>query len=228
MPTVVITRETDNAVTQAPCSPCLNSPGLAEKPDSPKSPSPLAAIPDKRDSAIQPVVTAPITKRAWRLPAYGRALLKERRDDIHPREVAVVFGDDWRGIQAPRLCVKPAEFRLGRFDWSMLAGLHARVIDRSDLHEELFWLISEIVIAGAWVTAQGGAGADTWEHRADQLAYAYRVLDTEKRCMRWPLWWSDRHENLHNELWADWMLDRGREQGLCVDEAQPSEAHGRK
>lgn len=145
--------------------------------------------------------------RGWRLPAYGKALLAQRRAGVHPASVRLVFGDDWRGVAAPRVCVKPGEYRPGVFDWGMLSGLEVRVVVRTDAC--IGALLAELTRLGAVVFI--AASDNEALLPAPSYAWDCREFDAEQRAMRWPAWWSDALNDEQNRLYDAWLDSAVRE-----------------
>ena len=130
-----------------------------------------------------------------RLPAYGKALLLERRLGNHPREITVIYGDNWRGVKHPRLGVRPLQYQPGLVDWRMVAGVMVTLIDRAEGLAEFdiagnhfgkfYALIAELAAMDAYVQLMYPDGAVWARKDAGLLAYECR----HER--RWPCWWSD-------------------------------------
>ena len=59
-------------------------------------------------------------------PAFARTIAAYIARGQKPVAVAVLLSDDWRCLfDAPKACIRPDEWRRGRFEFGYLAGLHA-------------------------------------------------------------------------------------------------------
>ncbi len=133
-----------------------------------------------------------------KLPAYGKALLAERRAGRHPLLLRVVYGDDW-SVPGPKICIKPADYQPGVFDLCVAAGLYVELHDRADGLADLdvdqrppsfgpfFDLVRELVVAQACVEIR--AACVTRE--AGELAFTLRWWDGQASRFQWPRWWDD-------------------------------------
>lgn len=170
----------------------------------------LAAL--ARELDAEPEVPPPPVRR--KLPAYGKALLQARRMGQHPAEITVVYGDDWRGVAPPRLCVKPHQYQPGAMDWRVVAGVKVTALDLAgglgdfDLTVERFGpfysLVGELAAMQAYVVVRYPERGKWLDQDADALAYACRVGG------RWPAWWSDDLDRLHRAAFNDYMSDMER------------------
>lgn len=130
-----------------------------------------------------------------KLPAYGKGLLLERRLGNHPREITVIYGDNWRGVKHPRLGVRPLQYVPGQVDWRVVAGVKVTLLDRSgglaefdiagNKFGKFYTLVGELAAMDAYVVCAYPDGNDWRYQDAESLAYACR------RPGQWPSWWSD-------------------------------------
>lgn len=66
-----------------------------------------------------------------RLPAYARKLIQALDAGEFPPRVWVIWGDDWQRLpDGHALCIKPAEYQPGLFDFNLLSFLRVDVVDR--------------------------------------------------------------------------------------------------
>jgi len=164
--------------------------------------------------------------RRQRLPAFGKDLRARRHAGVTPKEIALVYGDDWRDVPPPKIGVKPQEFRIGRYDWSALAGVMVTIIDLQVSGDDVFYLMAEVVAARAYVRLREAIGGRHDERGAEDWARSYRIADPLKKRFVWPLWWSDELEAAQRAASDDWVLDRARERGLSVDDNRAETQHG--
>jgi hypothetical protein len=166
-------------------------------------------------AALQPPAVEfampPLRKR---LPAFGRLLLQARRCGEHPSEITVVYGDQWRAVSAPKVCVRPAEYVPGQVDWRVVAGVKVFALDLGDglgdfdvqanRYGPFYSLIAELVAMDAYVVVRYAESGQWREQEADALAYACRWA------RRWPYWWSDDLERRQRAAFHGWMGDLER------------------
>ena len=141
---------------------------------------------------VETVIEPPLRPK---LPAYGKALLQARRMGQHPREITVVYGDNWRGVKLPRLGVRPLQYVPGQMDWRVVAGVKVTLLDRAQALTEFdieanrfgkfYTLIGELAAMDAYVVCAYPDGNEWRYQDAEQLAYACR------NGRAWPRWWSD-------------------------------------
>lgn len=164
----------------------------------PEQPPAVAPGPDLLPAVAQDYVRSPLRKK---LPAYGRQLLQLRRCGEHPSAINVVYGERWRDVVWPKVCVLPAKYVPGTVDWRVVAGVKAVVCDLAaglaDFNVEgnrygpLYSLIGELVEIGAYVVVRFPENGKWSEETADALAYACRWNQ------QWPAWWSDVLDRRH-------------------------------
>lgn len=145
-----------------------------------------------------------------KLPAYGKALLAQRRGGNHPLTVTLVYGDDWSAGREPRVCLKPEDYAPGRFDFGVLAGTKVVVLDQGIAAagppevEHFHALLGELADADAVVFVEWPESSGCAPMTADVIA----------RCERsgpaWPSWWSDELEARHTANWIAWLEDVSR------------------
>lgn len=164
-----------------------------------------------------------------KLPAYGKALMLERRQGRHPREVTLVYGDDWHAGDAPRICIRPLEYAPGRYSFAMCAGCRVVVLDQQlaawdcdpaatpARYGPIYDLIGELTDAGAAVVVRWPASAGERERSAVELAYG------AKRGAAWPRWWSDARHAAHDRALIGWLED-----GFKLIERQLSQPQGER
>lgn len=99
-----------------------------------------------------------VAEQRLKLPAYGKALIDNRRRGFHPLYVDVLYGDDWREaatrakleaavfvkdgrnarpyedrwlkeVGAPMLALRPREYAPGVYDFRCVAGCAVRLFD---------------------------------------------------------------------------------------------------
>ena len=122
-------------------------------------------------------------------PAYAAELRQLLRNRVYPEYVVVYCGYYWhqRVQHVPCLCV-PADFPVGVYDWSVLAGLRAHVVQRvaNDREYKTPWpmpahfpaLVAEVAAFAAPVMAAVNAYGETIDEpgleRADSLLFGAR------------------------------------------------------
>jgi hypothetical protein len=133
-----------------------------------------------------------------KLPAYGKQLLADRRAGRHPSILRVVYGDDW-SVPGPKVCIRPADYQPGVFDFSVAAGLYVELYDQADglcdldVHQRppvfgaFYDLVRELVEAQACVEIR----AASVTREAGELAFTLRWWDAQARRFHWPRWWGD-------------------------------------
>lgn len=161
-----------------------------------------------------------------KLPAYGKGLLLARRLGNHPREITVVYGDNWRGVKHPRLGVRPLQYQPGLVDWRVVAGVMVTLIDRAggvagfdiaaNRFGKFYALIGELAAMDAYVQVMYPDG-NVWARKdADLLAYECR------NASGWPGWWSDDLERRQRAAFLAFSEDSlrltGRDKGGDVKE----------
>lgn len=95
-----------------------------------------------------------VSSKRLKLPPYGRELLTARESGNHPNEIVVVYGAAcWqsRPDGAVSVCVDES-YQHGVYDWSLLAGVPARVIWLSG--ENVFDLVAEVASVTAPVIVE--------------------------------------------------------------------------
>lgn len=164
-------------------------------------------------AAAPPVASGPVVEPPLRprLPAFGRALLQQRRQGQHPQSITVIYGEDWRGVKPPRLGLRPLQYQPGLVDWRVVAGVKVELIDRAqgladfDIEANRFGkfyaLIGELVDAQAYVVVRYPDGNRWADQDADMLAYSCRWF------RRWPSWWSDERERMQQAAFHDYLSD---------------------
>jgi hypothetical protein len=145
------------------------------------------------------------------LPAFGKRLLEQRRNGEHPEQITVVYGDNWRGVPAPKLALRPLQYQPGLVDWHVVAGVKVVLLDRaqgvsdfdvlSGCFGKFFTLIAELADAHAYVVVRYPDGNQWSEQDAAQLAYSCRNLDA------WPSWWSDARAALQEASFDVYLSD---------------------
>lgn len=176
-----------------------------------------------REQPAQEFPDPPLRKK---LPAFGRVLLQARRQGQHPQEVTVVYGEHWRGVPVPKVCVTPLDYQPGKFDWRVIAGVKVILIDLgkglSDFNIEanqfgfFYSLIAELVAMDAYVVVRYPERGQWAEQEADSLAFVCRWA------RKWPSWWSDDLDRRQKAAFFGYMddmerkirrkLERGQEQ----------------
>lgn len=180
-----------------------------------------------------------MTAEPLRPPAFSKGLLNVRRAGFHPLVVNVLYAAEWgpakryhqraavareRRVEPfshrwrklagfPWLAVSPREYAAQVFDWRVLAGVMAQVLDpegralddarpgRSffDLVRELAGVAAVFVESPALGTAMS----------ARQLAYEWSTFSGWRR-VAWPAWWSDELEREHDGRYERWRGDAER------------------
>lgn len=164
-----------------------------------------------------------------KLPAYGRALLEQRRAGEHPLCVHVIVGDDWRavldctwlgfGCAHPVLALRPEDCAPERFDWHLVAGLNVVVFDQAGLmavyqpadasharpwgHGPIYAVIGEIARYAADVEIRSGTELAN-AHFLAQLARDVRFKNDPEQNHGWPAWWSAETEALNAQRRQTW------------------------
>lgn len=124
-------------------------------------------------------------------PAYAAELRDLLRRKAYPEYVVVYCGYHWgeRVRHVPCLCV-PAEFPVGVYDWSVLAGLRAHVVRRVEsdrafttpypMPDFFPFLVAEVAAFAAPVLASVNGYGDSIDEpglqRADQMLFGARYV----------------------------------------------------
>lgn len=161
-----------------------------------------------------------------KIPAYGKKLLNERIANIHPIDVRVVYGEKWWEIDPPKICIKPPEFEPGKYDFRMLAGLRAIVVDQANAILDLdcavlpwkfgkfFDLLGELAAADAYVCIdQGQSLVD-----AQMIAEGSRYFDADRRPNQWPRWWNEELNEKQEKRKTFWLTHQAYELGILERE----------
>lgn len=160
-------------------------------------------------------------------PAYARALLQERREGRHPRQITLVYGNDWRAGDAPRICLKPADYEPGRFDFRVVAGCKVIVLDQEMGAAELdryvrptkwgkaYDLFGELAAAGAYVEV-------AWPERSGWPSVTLDALAAGFDGRQRPPWWSEEREQRHQAAQIGWLEDRGAEIRAMINTNNPN------
>ncbi len=169
----------------------------------------LAAL--AREQPAQDLPDPPLRKK---LPMFGKLLLQARRADQHPDEVNVVYGERWRGVAPPKVCVRPLDYRPGVFDWRVVAGVRVFLHDlgkgltdfnvMANQFGNFYALIGELASMDAYVVVRYPEAGEWQAQAADDLAYACRYLG------RWPSWWSDDLDRRQKAAYFGWLKDQER------------------
>lgn len=155
-----------------------------------------------------------------KLPAYGKKILLERRAGKHPHTISVIYGDDWYGAAQSCqaiLCLKPAEYQPGIYDFRMVAGCEAHVYDELDGFAEhnvretpptfgkLFDLIAELAAADACVSVCWPGDWRRHQRGAGEIAQCMRWFNQPLHHYVWPRWWNDALEAKHAARESAWL-----------------------
>lgn len=135
-----------------------------------------------------------------KLPAYGKALLSERRAGNHPAAVQVIVGRPWQAELAgvPVLALAAEDWAPGRFDWTPCAGVAVEVIDRGmERWQDLAQLAGEIARVAAPVMVRSPFLA-SGRAEVSELAWC---LSAEGRG-QWPAWWGANVQGDYDRRWA--------------------------
>lgn len=165
-----------------------------------------------------------------KLPAYGKTLLNARRADHHPLCVHVIFGRDWKaethcawshlpGVH-PLLCVHPAEYTPGQYDFRAVTAINVALFDQDALAAEyaadgypslrdfgrLYDLAGELARWAAYVEIH----SPIWPRAdyAETLAYLgrdYRHCKDPDKNHGWPHWWSAEIQSAHERRGFAWL-----------------------
>lgn len=83
-------------------------------------------------------------------PAYGRAIASHIVRGQKPIAVAVLLSEYWNYFdRVPKVCIKPDEWRLGRYEFGFLRGLHVVVVPGDGVASlQLAELVVDIMRAG--------------------------------------------------------------------------------
>lgn len=166
-----------------------------------------------------------------KLPAYGKTLLAQRRNDTHPLCVHLIVGNDWRakcvcswralGGVHPVLAIHPEDCRTGVFDWRPVTGVSVTVFDQEGLaldfrpadathedcwdHGPLYSVLGEIARFAAEVELRS-PGLDR-PYLAHEIAAALRVRGqmTAEQNHGWPSWWSAEIETSNAKRRYAWQ-----------------------
>ncbi len=144
-----------------------------------------------------------------KLPAYGRQLKRQRDSGQHPDRVWVLCGDDWgrRPRNEVSLCVE-AGYRVGTYDWSLVAGVPVHVVERGDV--DAVRLAAEIARFATSVTIHWRAGPDevfcqAGRARQEDISdIAWCQRQQVDGVLRWPDWWSDTLESEYRARRKAW------------------------
>lgn len=140
-------------------------------------------------------------KRRAELAMDAMGLVIERR--VVPYTRAWVSAIGW-----PALALRPAEYATGRYDWRLVAGaavrLHVAPAARED-EEKFYALIGELARYAADV-ALVETGSENAESAAT-LAFLAREFDAQSGAWRWPSWWSEELNLLHERRHEQWIRD---------------------
>jgi hypothetical protein len=80
-----------------------------------------------------------------RLPAYAKQLVEARKRGVKPWLVACQIGGDWSSYPSlPKICLKPAEYSPGLFDFSCLSGLFTILMFEDGTQQQALDLAREI------------------------------------------------------------------------------------
>jgi hypothetical protein len=83
-------------------------------------------------------------------PAYGRTIAKHIVRGRKPVAVGVLFSTRWDYFDhAPKVCIRPDEWRANRFEFDFLRGQHVVVVPGDEaLERDLAQLLVELMMAG--------------------------------------------------------------------------------
>lgn len=109
-----------------------------------------------------------------RLPAYGRALAADRAAGRHPREIWVAWAEQWGPFVRMKrmepeerlLCVRPAEFGRGLYDWRVCAGVPVLVMWADSPAPD--WLLVELAAITAPVRLWWRQDLAEWPYEAGE------------------------------------------------------------
>ncbi|HJT63099.1 MAG TPA: hypothetical protein VJ797_15625 [Burkholderiales bacterium] len=155
-----------------------------------------------------------------KLPAYGKALMNARRAGDHPLVVHVIYGEKWfeeplclwqcAGACHPKLCLKPAEYAPGIYDFRCVTGLEVALFDQPAASvmpaDKIFDLIGEI---GRWAAdIHVHVEGDELPPSASRLALCqrnFRHVNDPEHNHGWPRWWSAEIEQVNERRRQDWV-----------------------
>lgn len=176
--------------------------------------TPAQRLPSPDEDLPPAPVSADLPPLRQKLPAYAKPLLQGRRAGVHPESINVLYGERWGDAPWPKVCVRPFEYGPGRFDWRVVAGVRAVLIDAAagivdcdvaaGRYGPFFDLVAELVAIGAYVVVKHPEAGIWREQDADALAYAHRAPG------RWPSWWSDDLDARQRAAFQGWASDRMR------------------
>lgn len=98
-------------------------------------------------------------------PAYGSAFARQIARGNHPLAIGVLFSDYWRDFRdVPRVCIKPGEWALGRWEFGFMRGQHVVAIFGTGAGARAFnELVCELMLAAprlVWIANEGGGFAE--------------------------------------------------------------------
>lgn len=109
------------------------------------------------------------------LPAYARQIRLQLIRGNHPAAIGVLFSSRWWHFDhVPKICLRPDEWALGRFEFGYLKGEHVVAIWGEEIEEIQFGeLLIELMLAGPrrlWICGLDGR----WIQRAT-IAFEVRL-----------------------------------------------------
>jgi len=117
-------------------------------------------------------------------PPYGRTIARMLARGQKPAAIGVLLAKRWDCFEhAARVCIKPDDWAVGRWEFGFLRNQHVVAIYGDDVEPAQFgWLLIELMRAGPrllWMCDQGGR----WIYKGDfpDSVHGYAVLDIRER-----------------------------------------------
>lgn len=83
-------------------------------------------------------------------PAYGRTIAAHAGRGVKPICVGVLLSSDWAYFDhVPKVCIRPDEWRAGRYEFGFLGGMHVVAVPGTDCTDrQLAELLIDLMLAG--------------------------------------------------------------------------------
>jgi hypothetical protein len=114
-------------------------------------------------------------------PAYGRTIASHIVRGQKPVALAVLLSSRWDYYNhVPKVCIKPEEWRIGRFEFGFLRGLHAvAIVGDESSNLQLAELVLELMRVGPallWIYDAVGGKVYDGEFASDVSRWAFGIV----------------------------------------------------
>jgi hypothetical protein len=119
-------------------------------------------------------------------PAYGRTIASHIVRGQKPVALAVLLSSRWDYYNhVPKVCIKPEEWRIGRFEFGFLRGLHAvAIVGDESSNLQLAELVLELMRVGPallWIYDAVGGKVYDGDFASDVARWAFQIVDRGRR-----------------------------------------------